>query len=81
MTDSPLIAAMARTLVDRGVDLGSDRAVILCLVAARYDARDIEDDIDLAVSFARRIYGAREDLKLDAAVRRVAAAMEADHGA
>jgi hypothetical protein len=75
MTDSPRIAAMGRTLVDRGIDLGSDRAVILCLIGAGYDARDVEDGLDLAIAFAQRIYDARQTLAFDATVRAISGAM------
>jgi hypothetical protein len=79
MMHSPLIAAMAGTLVDRGVDLADDRAVIMCLVSTGYPAREIGELYDAITARARRILDARETLQLDAALGAVAEAMGAEH--
>jgi hypothetical protein len=79
MSPVPAAAAMALTLVDRGVDLSDDRAIIMCLVNAGYNAALIGEVIDLAIARARRMRDARETLQLDAALGAVAKAMGADH--
>lgn len=77
MNPSPQIAAMAGTLLDRGADLTDDRAAILCLVRAGYDAREIGDLLDLVIARAHRMRDAREVLQLDAALGAVGAIMRA----
>lgn len=53
MIGSPPIQDMATTLLAHHVDLSDDRAVIMCLIAAHYNAAVIGPNLDRAIELAR----------------------------
>lgn len=53
MIGSPPIADMAATLLAHRVNLADDRAVIMCLVAAHYNASIIWANLNRVIELAR----------------------------
>lgn len=71
MIGGPPIADMAATLLAHKVNLSDDRAVIMCLVAAHYNAAIIGPNLDCAIELAR----------FEAKLNAVSAIMGANHAA
>lgn len=63
-TDRSIIAEMAESLVDHGVDLADERAVILHLKQANYLSGLINQHMDAAIHAARVMYAASTEQAL-----------------
>lgn len=71
MIGGPPIADMVATLLAHRVNLSDDRAVIMCLVAAHYNAAVIGPNLDRAIELAR----------FEASLNTISAIMGANHAA